>query len=396
MKLLLLNEDEVMLRVGRLTAAMRLQKIDMALIQDNAMKYYLTGRVFAGWIMVRCDGEMRWFVRRPNHVVGDKLFHVRKPEEITSQLNDGFLAGVETIGFEFRTLSVADYNRLSAIFENLVVVDLSPVIMAARAVKTAHEINMMTRSGQLQTEVYESIPSLYHPGMTDIELQIDIERELRRHGCLGQFRIAGDSMELFMANILAGDNADNPTPYDFAMGGEGINPSLPVGANGDVIVEGTTVMVDANGNFTGYMTDMTRTFAVGDIPAEARVAHELSIEICNALSAAACPGIKASQLYEMAVDMVDEAGLRDFFMGHRQQAGFIGHGLGIEINEAPVIAPRSRDVIQPGNVFALEPKFVIPGVGAVGIENTYVVLPECSDQATRKLTNAPEQLINLV
>ena len=79
-------------------------------------------------------------------------------------------------------------------------------------------------------------------------------------------------------------------------------------------------------------------------------------------------------------------------MGHRQKAGFVGHGVGIEINEMPVIAPRSRDIIAPGNVIAFEPKFVIPGAGAVGIENTYCV----GADRTECLTNAPEQFITLL
>ncbi len=78
-------------------------------------------------------------------------------------------------------------------------------------------------------------------------------------------------------------------------------------------------------------------------------------------------------------------------MGHRQHAAFVGHGLGIEINELPVIAPRSRDILEEGNMVALEPKFVIPEVGAVGIENTYYI----TSAGVEKLTNAPEEIIPL-
>ena len=89
--------------------------------------------------------------------------------------------------------------------------------------------------------------------------------------------------------------------------------------------------------------------------------------------------------------MAVEAGLKEYFMGHRQKAGFVGHGLGIEINELPVIAPRSRDIIADGNVIAFEPKFVIPGVGAVGIENTYIIHADSAEC----VTSAPEELIDL-
>ena len=106
----------------------------------------------------------------------------------------------------------------------------------------------------------------------------------------------------------------------------------------------------------------------------------------------ALPGVEASTLYRLACDIVAERGLERYFMGHRQHASFIGHGIGIEINELPVIAPRSRALLEEGNVIALEPKFVIPGTGAVGIENTYLI----TDDGALSLTNAPEEIINLV
>ena len=102
------------------------------------------------------------------------------------------------------------------------------------------------------------------------------------------------------------------------------------------------------------------------------------------------PGVEAKLLYEKAFSMAQDAGLENEFMGHRQHAGFVGHGLGIEINELPVIAPRSKSVLQAGNVIALEPKFVIPGVGAVGIENTYIVK---ADGPMECVTHAPRQIV---
>lgn len=389
---MLLSPEESALRLARLTAPMTAAGIDIALIQDNATKFYLTGRVFSGHIAVNCRGMMHCFVRRPNHLDGPLHTSVRKPEEIPAKAPAGLFDGCSTLGMEFSTLSVSDFNRLTAIFPDLRPIDLSSAIREARRVKTLQEISLIARSGVLQTEVYALIPGLYRPGMNDMELQIEIERQLRLKGCLGQFRISGDSMELFMGNILVGDNADSPTPYDFAMGGAGISPSLPVGANGTVIAHGDSVMVDANGNFTGYMTDMTRTFSLGTIEELAVKAHDTSIAICDAIAKAARPGTEAKSLWKIAETMAADAGLSEYFMGHTQKAGFVGHGVGIEINELPVLAPRSRDIIAEGNVIAVEPKFVIPKVGAVGIENTYIV----GRDATECITRAPEPLTPLV
>ena len=104
------------------------------------------------------------------------------------------------------------------------------------------------------------------------------------------------------------------------------------------------------------------------------------------------PGMEARLLYAMAEDIVRGRALERYFMGHRQHAGFVGHGIGIEINELPVIAPRSRGILQNGNTIALEPKFVIPGVGAVGVENTYLI----TDNGAECLTECPEEIVPLV
>lgn len=388
MEILLLQPEEQALRLEKVRGIMNEKKIDALLISDNANKYYLTGRVFSGYIYLPLKGEPIYFVKRPVTMKGDGVVSIRKPEQIAESIG---MVPPATIGLELATASYSKVERLRRIFPQSELADASMVMSAARAVKTAEELEKIRISGIKQDHVYRKIPTLYTEGMTDVELQVEIERESRLEGCLGQFRINGDDMELYMGNILVGDNADVPTPYDFAMGGEGMDPSLPVGCNGTVIKPGNSVMVDVNGNYTGYMTDMTRTYYVEEIGDLARKAHECSIAICHRLAELGRPGTEAKALYEEAEKMAREAGLHEYFMGHRQKAGFVGHGVGIEINELPVIAPRSRDFLQENNVIALEPKFVIPKTGAVGIENTYVVTPD----GLKPLTNTPEGLTSL-
>ncbi|MDE5661910.1 MAG: Xaa-Pro peptidase family protein [Muribaculaceae bacterium] len=385
----LLGSDEQALRLSRLKELMRRAGIVDAIVRDNADIYYLTGRVFRGYIYINVERDLPlYFVKQPNHLYSEPaelLYRIRKPEDIAPALA---ALGIETSmpALELDSISYTEASRLRKSFgATEAQPDISPVMRGARSVKTAAEQEMLRRSGAKQTLVYERIPQLYSEGMTDIELQIEIERASRLEGCLGQFRVAGPDMELFMGNVLTGDNADTPSPYDFAMGGEGLDPSIPVGANGTMIKPGMPVMVDVNGNYNGYMTDMTRMYIAGDIPAEAERANELSAAICEQLAAMMTPGAKAADLYARALQMASEAGMEEYFMGHRSHAGFVGHGVGIEVNEAPVIAPRSRDILADGNVIALEPKFVIPGLGAVGVENTYIVH---ADRAAEVITTA--------
>lgn len=384
-QLILLEKDEFNLRLDKVRREMAPSHTDAILVSDNAALYYLTGRVYSGYAYIPATGHPLFFVKRPVTLGGDFVQHIRKPEQIAETIGLNVPA---TIGLELSAVPYSAIIRLKNIFPQAAMTDATAMLSAARAVKTPFEIEKITMSGIRQERVYRRVPHLFQEGMTDIELQVEIERTSRLEGCLGQFRISGNDMELYMGNVLVGENADIPTPYDFAMGGEGLDPSLPVGCNGTVIREKESVMVDVNGNFTGYMTDMTRTFAVEQLDDTAMKAHRCSIDICHTLAAMARPGVEAKALYEKAEEMAREAGLHNYFMGHRQKAGFVGHGLGIEINEHPVIAPRSRDILAEGNVVAFEPKFVIPGTGAVGIENTYVITAD----GTRCLTNVPEEI----
>lgn len=379
--LILWDKDDYELRLRRVREEMLRDDAQWGLVADNANLFYLTGRVFCGYAAIPAAGEPRYFIRRPPGLEGDGISYIRKPEEIPALLG----CTPDTLALELDTAGWNTVERLRKLFPDAALRDMSRIMMNARAVKTPAEIALMKQSGVMQSKVYEKIPSLLREGMTDVELQIEIESLLRRGGCLGNFRIHGNEMELFMANILVGDNGDTPSPYDFAMGGAGQHPSLPVGADGSVIHRGEPVMVDANGNFNGYMTDMTRMYVLGEFPPEAKRALACSIRICREISALAVSGAEAKMLYERAVEIADGEGLKDYFMGHSSHAGFVGHGVGIEVNELPVLAPRSRHIIQEGNVIAVEPKFVIPGIGAVGIENTYIVR---SEGAAECITNA--------
>ncbi len=384
-------QQEIIIRTEKISRLLTSQGIDALLVSNNANIFYTAGQVFSGYVYITKDGETSYFVKRPVGLSGENVIYIHKPEQIADILKENGRELPKTIGIELDSTPYSIVERLCKVFPDSTPVNGSGILRAARSVKTPYEIECLKRSGIKHAEVYRHIPTLYNEGMTDLELQVEIERLSRLEGCLGQFRISGDSMELFMGNLICGENADNPSPYDFAMGGAGLNPSLPVGCNGTMIKPSMTVMVDMNGNFTGYMTDMTRVFSLGEISSLANKAHQCSVRITKELAKMGCPGTEAKAMYERALGIAREDGLEEYFMGHRQHAGFVGHGVGIEVNELPVIAPRSRDILAEGNVIAIEPKFVIPHVGAVGIENTYVV----TATGMQSLTNAPEEIINL-
>ena len=384
-------QPELKLRRDKIRDLMAQQEIDAALITCNVNLIYTYGRVVSGYLYLPLNAPARLFIKRPNNIEGEHIHSIRKPEQLPDLLKECGLPLPAKLMLEGDELSYTEYTRLAACFPETTVVYGTPLISKARSVKTNIEIEMFRRSGIAHTKAYEQIPSVYRPGMTDRQLSIEIERLMRLEGCLGIFRTFGQSMEIFMGSLLAGDNATAPAPYDFALGGEGLDPSIPIGANGALLQPGQSFMVDMGGNFYGYMGDMSRVFSIGKLPEKAYAAHQTCLDVQAAVIEKAKPGAVCEDLYNTAIDIVTKAGFADYFMGVGQKAKFIGHGIGLEINEAPVLAPRMKQELEPGMVFALEPKIVLPGVGPLGIENSWVVTAD----GVEKLTLCKEEIIEM-
>ncbi|MDE5645472.1 MAG: Xaa-Pro peptidase family protein [Muribaculaceae bacterium] len=394
MKFPLLTRDmvnEFELRLSKVRMAMVEARLDAVLVGSTVNLFYLTGGVCRGYMYIPVDREPVFFVIPPAEPVGEIFSQIRKPEQIPDLLAAKGYDIPARIGLEFDDLYYSEIERLRKVFASSEIADGSRVMRRARLVKTPYEVDRMREDGLRHCAVYSRIDSCYREGMTDLEFQIEIEHVLRMEGCLGFLRVAGSRMEINMGSLLAGPNADVPSPYDFSMGGAGVDPSLPVGASGIIMKPGMSVMVDMNGGFNGYQTDMTRCWTVGEAGEKAQRAHECSRAILRDLESFARPGVEAGELYRRAARIAEEAGLSSCFMGHAHKVAFIGHGVGIELNEAPVLMGRDRTLLEENMTLAIEPKFVIPEVGALGVENTYVV----TDGGLENLTPFNENLAAL-
>ncbi len=379
-------------RRDKVRLLMAQQGIDAALVTCNVNLLYLNGTIVSGYLYLPLHAPARLFVKRPNTLHGEYIQFIRKPEQLPQLIAECGLPAPTKLMLEGDELPYSEYTRLAACFPEAEVLPCGTTLLRqARTKKTEYEVELFRRSAKAHATAYAQIPEVYRPGMKDRELSIEIERLMRREGCLGIFRVFGRSMEIFMGSLLTGENAATPSPYDFALGGEGLDPSIPGGANGTLLEEGHSLMVDMGGNFLGYMSDMSRVFSIGKLTDEAYAAHQVCLDIQEAIAAVAKPGVVCEELYHLAIDKVTKAGFADYFMGVGQKAKFIGHGVGLEINESPVIAPRIKTELEPGMVFALEPKIVLPGIGPLGIENTWVV----NADGIEKLTIAPEEIIVL-
>lgn len=384
-------ENELELKWRRIQQAMRQEEADGCLLTMNMNLYYVSGQVFNGYFYLPAEGRPYWFVKRLTVPETNQVHVIRKPEQMPELFRDLNLAMPRKLLLEKDELSYNECIRLQHVFRAEATGNASALIRHIRMIKTPWEIEQMRISARRHEAVYREIPACYRPGMRDVELQIEIEKRMRMHGSLGYFRAFGSNMDIFMGSLLAGENAGEPSPFDFALGGTGMHASGPLGANGTLLREGTTVMADMSGNYTAYQTDMTRVFSIGKLPDRAYRVHRVALEIQARMERTAKPGVPCAELYRDALAMAGQEGLKDCFMGTHLQAKFVGHGVGLEINELPVLTTRSKDILQPGMTFAFEPKFVLAGIGAVGIENTFLV----TDSGVEKMTLLDENIIEL-
>lgn len=384
----MIDYKEIETRIHPLQDLMKDKGIDALLISSNANILYLFGEVFAGVILVTQNEFPIYFIRRPQCYEGNEsIRYIRKIEDLANFIDVKIF---RKVAFELDEMPYNDVMRQKNIFGNIEIENASSILRQSRMIKTDYEISEIRHNAKIHSNVYHYIKDLYVDGMTDTRFQIEIERVMRLNGSVGLFRAFGPNMEIYMGNLISGDNASEPSPYDFAMGGKGTD-ALPLGSNGRVMKDGTSVMVDMAGNYGKYLTDMTRTYSIGELPDEAYKIHDISIGMHKDIMQKAKIGDSCADIYNMCIDMAKQNHVDEFFMGYKQKAAFVGHGLGIQINELPVLTAKSRDIIKENMVIAFEPKFVLPNIGAVGIENTYLV----TKNGIENLTVFNENIINL-
>jgi Xaa-Pro aminopeptidase len=387
----MMYQDNQLIKIKKVQAAIKEMGMDACLLSVDVNLFYMTGRIFTGYYHLPAERQPFCFVKRPNNMSGEQIVQIRKPEQIAEYLQSAGIALPRKLLLETDEIPYNECIRLQALFQMPEIGNATTLMRQVREIKTPWEIAQLRISAQKHAEAYAKIPSCFRQGMTDIEFQIEIERQMRLNGSIGVFHTFGSNMNVFMGSVLAGSNAEAVSPFDFALGGNGLTPFCPFGANGTLLEQGITVMIDMAGNFTPYMTDMTRVYAVGKLPDIAYRAHRVALDIQEEFMQVARPGFPCAELYQKALVRVDKEGLTGYFMGTGQQAKFIGHGIGLQINELPVFSSRSKEVLLPGMTFALEPKFVIPGTGAVGIENSLLV----TETGIEKLTLFEEEIISL-
>ena len=301
------------------------------------------------------------------------------------------LSNSRRVGLTLDRLSYLSAMRLMKIFSLGVPEDISWDVRMLRAVKSESEIALQKKAAQIMAKVPQIVRQALVDGITELELSAVLESyfRLNGHSVIVPSRREGVDALAFGA-CSSGKNSLAGTKFEGVCAGIGLSSGTPYGASTDVIKKGTPIIIDFAFNFDGYIIDQTRMASIGAPDFEVLRAYDTMLEIESAIFDAMKPATMWEDIYNLAVDMANEAGYADIFMGSgTEQVKFVGHGVGLELDEPPFIASGMKYELRTGMVVAVEPKVALPGIGIVGIEDTVVVL----ESGVEAITVAPKEFI---
>ncbi len=377
-RLPLVPAEELGGRARRFAHRLRADGLDGAFLLHPSSHFWLTGTLADGWPYVDADARValpvRMSVGRAAAETSVPFAPVRRPADIPGALAALGVPAGKTIGVELDVLPVAAYERLRRAFPGTEFRDVSRAIREVRSVKSAYELDWIRRAGAIVTDVMDrALPPRLRAGVPEIELCAFLEGEMRARRHQGVVRVRRWNLEMHFGTVSAGASAAAPCYFDGPDGLEGLYPAVQQGGGERRIERGVPVLVDYVGAAGGYIADRARVLCVGEPPAEIRAAHAFCRELLARIEAKLRPGVVPAALYAEAMAEVAASPWADRFMGYGEnRVGFLGHGVGLDLDELPVLAPGFDAPLEAGQVLAVEPKVFFAN-GAAGLENTYVV-----------------------
>jgi Xaa-Pro dipeptidase len=370
---------ELQSRMQRFRSLMNKQNLDWqyAVIFSKINQYYFTGTMQEGMLWIPRESEPVFWVRRSYDRAKDESeFPIIKPMEGFRDAASGIQLSSDTVYIETEIIPLAFLQRFQKYFpfKNIRPLDLQ--IASVRAVKSKYELNYMIESGKIHQRILEElVPSILHEGMSEAELTGELYRLMINEGHHGIARFGMFDTEVGIGHIAFGVSSIYPISFNGPGGNYGMGPSVPIiGSRTHKLKKGDLVFIDIGCGVNGYHTDKTTTYMFGKpIDKTAIKEHYACVEIQDRIAEQLKPGAVPSVIYDNIMTSLSPEFLKNFMGFGNRQVKFLGHGIGLTIDEIPVIAKGFDEPLVEGIVFAVEPKKGIENVGMVGIENTFLV-----------------------
>jgi Xaa-Pro dipeptidase len=371
--------EEIDRRIAAFQAGLQRDGVDAALIVQSADLVYLSGTAQNAHMIVPAVGESLLLVRRDLERARRESA-VRRIEPFTSlralpaALSACGLPERLRLGFELDVVPAAAYLRYCELVPGADPVDCMPALWSARSLKSAWEVERIRLACEQTRLAMEYAPQVLVPGRPECDVLSELGHHMRMHGHEGTIRFRGINSEFLYGQVLAGVSGAVPGPTETPLHGAGLSTAQGRGPSRRPLRRGDVVVIDLSGLAEGYVSDQTRTFFIGEPDPALLRAYETCRRMLAECVALLRPGTPASALYQCALEIAAEAGYAEQFMGAGDgRVRFVGHCIGLELNEPPYLARGYAHPLESGNVAAVEPKLAFTGLGAVGVENSYLV-----------------------
>ncbi|UCD82543.1 MAG: aminopeptidase P family protein [Desulfobacterales bacterium] len=387
--------SELKQRIERLQAILEQKAIDAALIAQRVDLLYFSGTFQQAALYIPAEAAPILMVIKNTERAKaesnlESIVHLDSPKYIPDVIKAKGYDMPKNLGLELDVLPTNMFLNYQQIFNGIQIMDISYQIRLLRAVKSSYELGIMRRAAELSDQVAARVPNILREGATELEVAGLIEAEARRLGHQGAIRMRLWGSEMFYGHLLSGPSGAVPSYLSSPTGGAGASPAVAQGPSYKTIRRHEPVMVDYIFAYNGYLSDHTRIYSLGAMPQELLDAHAAMLQVQEMVKKIARPGIASGAVYDQALEKTAELGYEKYFMGTGgERVRFVGHGIGLEVDEFPFLATGQKLKLKEGMTIALEPKLIFPGQGVVGIENTHVVTQDGLEQFGKY----PEEII---
>jgi len=353
---------------------------EIAVFFSKINQYYFTGTMQDGALMIPRNDEASYWVRRSyERALNESLFPQIRAMDSFRDISGSVEKFPDAVFMETEVVPLALYERFKKYFPFTHVKALDKQISAIRAVKSEYEISLMEQSGRVHQRVLEErVPKILVEGMSEVDLAGKLFSIMLEEGHHGVARFGMFDTEIALGQIGFGESSIYPTYFNGPGGNYGMSAAVPLlGSHDRKLKKGDLVFIDIGCGVDGYHTDKTVTYMFGKSLSDEVIAiHEKCVAIQNKMAAMLKPGNLPSMIYNTIINELDAAFLENFMGFENRKVKFLGHGIGLVIDEMPVIAEGFNEPLQEGMAIALEPKKGIRNIGMVGIENTFLVTPQ--------------------
>lgn len=363
--------------------------IDAVLMLQNSDLFYFSGTTQQGHLYIPSEGPpllmvRKSFARAEQESNLEKILPISSLSQVETLIKEHGYDLPQTLGMELDVLPFNMYQTYAKLFNPAHIADISHAVRMIRAIKSPYEIEHQQQAAQRADQLASFVKEELRPGITEVELAGRLEARARKLGHQGMVRMRSWGSEMFYGHLMAGPDAAVPSALASPTGGAATSPAFSQGAGFKTIEPHEPILFDYVFAYKGYLADHTRIFSLGELPEDLINAHQTMLDLQSMLKEKMVPGLPAGEAYDMSLAFVSQTPYLDYFMGaEHPRIRFVGHGIGLEVDEYPILAHGQQMTLKEGMVIALEPKLIFPDHGVVGIENTHLVTKDGLDPLTR-------------